>query len=65
MQSYKSPAKNKLIQFRADDLLLKRLIRASLALQTPVGVLARQWVAERLNAEELKYLEMSLYKVDS
>ena len=46
-----SENKDHLIQFRVDDVFLKRLLIISGRKETPVGVLARQWVAERLESE--------------
>jgi hypothetical protein len=41
------------VQFRVDDLLAAQLSAVSARLHTPIGVLARQWVAERI-AEEIR-----------
>lgn len=49
-------AKDHLIQFRVDDLFMKRLQSIAGKKSTPLGVLARQWVAERL-AEEFEITE--------
>ncbi len=49
-------AKDHLIQFRVDDLFMKRLQSIAGKKSTPPGVLARQWVAERL-AEEFEITE--------
>jgi hypothetical protein len=40
-----------IIQFRADDLFIAQLSSVADRLRTPMGVLARQWVAERLSKE--------------
>jgi len=40
-----------IIQFRADDSLLAQLNAVASRFHTPVGVLCRQWVAERLSRE--------------
>lgn len=40
-----------IIQFRADDLLISQLSVVAERLRTPMGVLARQWVAERVKKE--------------
>lgn len=43
--------KDHLVQFRVDDSFMKRLLVVSERKKTPIGVLARQWVAERLTEE--------------
>jgi len=40
-----------IIQFRADDQFVDQLAIVADRLKTPIGVLARQWVAERLSQE--------------
>lgn len=49
---------NLIIQFRADETLMAQLTAVAARLHTSVGVLARQWVAERL------YDEVRLDKVE-
>lgn len=44
--------KTGLVQFRADETLLKELTSVAERLHTPVGVLARLWVTERLAREQ-------------
>lgn len=44
-------AKDHIVQFRVDDIFMKRLQSIAGKKATPVGVLARQWVAERLIEE--------------
>jgi hypothetical protein len=43
--------KDHLVQFRTDDVFMKKLSLIAERKSTPVGVLARQWVAERLEIE--------------
>jgi hypothetical protein len=51
MKEPKSPGNNTIIQFRVDDLFFTQMSAVANRLATPVGVLARQWVAERLSNE--------------
>lgn len=51
MAKASSDAKDHLIQFRVDDNFMKRLQFVAAKKSTPPGVIARQWIAERLAME--------------
>lgn len=53
----KSAAKNAVaqratVQYRLDEDTMRRLMRVADSKKTPVGVLARMWMVERLSEEE-------------
>ena len=56
-----SIVKRGLVQFRADEELMKGLLQASKETRIPYGVLARSWVAEKLTPaiDDIDYLRAS------
>jgi|LakMenEpi03Aug12_release.lakeMendotaPanAssembly.Ray.scaffolds.fasta_scaffold288953_2 hypothetical protein len=50
----KNVAQRGTVQYRLDEETMSRLMKVADAKKTPVGVLARMWMVERLDHEESK-----------